>query len=177
MIRLRFHRRAPGYTLTEFLLAGLLVALLLITLMSAYVTSYSMLRRGVVQSWAQQKGYNALGLVLDKVRPGVGCLLYANYGVTPGTNVATGNYLKVFTLACVTSAFYRSGSTLYYVENEEFDNRSTSADDVVLATDLGSDTRFIASYGEVKLLLSIRDPRATNTALVHLDAYVTPRNQ
>ena len=168
-----------GYTLVEFLVASVVIALVLVSLISVYIHGYAMLRRGAVQTWAQHRAHAALTLIGEEVRPAYTFDVFSAYSANPGNEVITGNYLKVVDLYSATSAFYRSGSTLYYVESEATDNKATSTDDVALVTDLMPvpASAFIGLYNRVQVVFRVCDPRETNRVLVAIDSYVTPRNE
>jgi len=166
-----------GYTLTEFLVASVIIAMILIALVSTYVNGYAIMRRSAVQTWAQHKANAALALVAEKIRPAYTFNVYASYSATPGAGVVSGNFLKVVNMYSTTAAFYKSGTTLYFVESEATDNPASSADDLPLVTDLVAGNTFVGLYNQVQIVYQVCDPRETNRVLVSIDAFVTPRNR
>jgi hypothetical protein len=166
-----------GYTLTEFLVASLMIALVLITLITTYVNGYTMMRRGAIQSWAHYKAHTVLVLMAEKIRPAYTFDVYNTYSANPGAILITGDYVKIVNMYSVTSAFYKSGTTLYFVESDATDNKASSADDLPLVTDLKAGRTFIGLYNQLQLVFHICDPRQTNRVLVSIDAFMTPRNR
>jgi hypothetical protein len=142
-----------------------------------YVHGHAMMRRGAVQTWAQHRANAALALMAEKIRPAYTFMIYNSYGANPGGIVVSGNYLKVVSMNLVTSTFYKSGTTIYYVESETTDNKSSSSDDLPLLTDVPGGKAFIGIFNQVQVLFKVRDPRETNRVLVAVDTFLTPRNR
>ncbi len=159
------------------MVASVIIAMVLITLISVYVNGYAIMRRSAIQTWAQHKAHVALALVAEKTRPAYTFDIYNAYAASPGTQVISGNFLKVVNMYSVTSGFYKSGTTLYFVESEATDNKNSSTDDFPLVTDLMAGNTFIGMYSQLQVVFRVYDPRETNRVLVSLDAYVTPRNR
>ncbi|MCX7005027.1 MAG: prepilin-type N-terminal cleavage/methylation domain-containing protein [bacterium] len=166
-----------GYTLAEFMVASVIIAMVLITLMGVYVNGYAIMRRGAIQTWAQHKANTALALVAEKTRPAYTFNVYTAYSASPGATVVSGNFLKVVNMYSTTAAFYKSGTTLYFVESEATDNKASSADDLPLVTDLKAGNTFIGLDNQVQVFFRVCDPRETNRVLVTIDAFVTSRNR
>jgi Tfp pilus assembly protein PilV len=167
-------RRPYGFTLTELLLASVTTSIALFALLSVYLLAFRMYRAGSAQTWQQQRMNEVMERLCEITRPASAMKLYLNYSANPAaTNF--GNYL----FACGkgwSSAVYRTDTTLYYVPKTWTDNRSTSADDVPLATSLSAFTTFFYTDTYVRITLAFMDPRAPSNELIRATTSLSPRN-
>jgi|GEM_PF-1581648 len=169
-------RHPCAFTLAEFVIASAVVALVLLTLITIYVQSTHALRHTWLRLWAQQRARTALETIAASARQAYQCELYSSYAPSPGKQVSTGNYVRLFHTDGSTCAVYRSGTTLYFVPSEALDNRASSADDIPLLSSLLPEPPFVAGYNQIRVQFTVTDDRATNTTLMAVNTYFTLRN-
>ena len=172
--------RPRGYSLTEFVMAAFVTSLLIMTLIAMYVTAGDVIRRGAVQTWAQQQANYAISLIGDTFRPAVSFVIYSSYASSRGEPLepgSTGTYCTVFNLYGITSAFYFANSRLYFVTNEATDTRASSSDDVIVMTDVDpAFSKFTYTFNMLDMSLRVLDPRDTSRTLFSTRTQFTPRN-
>lgn len=169
----------PGYSMTEFVMASFVTALLLLTLFALYISCSKLMRRAAIQTWAQQQGTYATHVIQDAFRPAVSFDIYPSYTANPGLPLApggTGTFCTVFNMKGQTSGFYFSGTQLYMVPDVGKDSRPGKSDDIILASSVDVDSRFTFTYNQLDMFFRIFDPQDENRILFTADALITPRN-
>ena len=164
-----------GFTLTELMIALSVSVMVIFAIISVYLQGYSMLRKGTVQTWAQHQANFAVEQIVDIIRPARNINLYSAYSASPVIANGYGNYVRAYGYG-YTAGVYRSGSTLYYIPDTTADNKNTSTDDVVLASNIMQNSPFILSNFNLNVSISIYDPQEPNTILIDLQTSVKPRN-
>ncbi|MCX7848545.1 MAG: prepilin-type N-terminal cleavage/methylation domain-containing protein [bacterium] len=163
-----------GFTLTEFLMASIITALVMLALVGVFIVGYRLYHGGTVRAWEQQRVNNAMERIADLLRPARDVKIYRSYGTSLSqTNI--GAYLFAAG-AGWSSGVYRSGTVLYFVPNTVTDNRATSTDDVILVTCVMPATLFCYTTRWIEITLALSDPRATNREVLRAVTSIAPRN-
>lgn len=163
-----------GYTLTEFLVSSLVVAMTMTVLVSTFVFGIKLYKTGIVKTWEQQKMNLSMELIADNVRAAKRLVIYRDYG----TSLVATNFGNYVLCAGTTwsSAVYRAGTTLYYVPDAGKDNRASSTDDRVIASYVYPQTLFRASNYTLFVQLALMEPANTNVLALSAFNFFSPRN-
>ena len=167
-------KRTPGYTLTEFVMATAIASVVLIVLIGLFIQGRAIMHSGCVHTWAQQRANSAMGVIGSRLRPAFHVDVYREYGPSP-VLASHGNYLCMLCRG-MSSAVYKAGTTLYYVPNMTADNRSSSADDGVLATGIMNTNVFYVQSTRVLVKFIFHNPKSTNQEVISAESVFSPRN-
>lgn len=168
-----------GFTLTEFVMASFVTALVLLTIGALYVSCGHIMRRTSLQTWAKQQGMFATHAVQDVFRPAVSFTVFPSYTAQPGPALLpgqTGTYCIVFNLHGHTSGFYFAHNALYFVPDESSDLKPYSGDDIMLATSIAHSAHFTFTYNQLDMYFRIPDPDDPQKSLFSTHSLFTPRN-